>query len=455
MFRNTCIMIFASDGLKGARPIKVIATKRDRTYKIFANGNKGLLKSSGYYVDTLSGNYAVVKAGAFESKDHSRTSSSTILFHEFTHYLASNVSSMNLPYWYSEGLADFLSATQFPDNNTINYGLPLQYHLHNIQTMPWMSMEKLLKATHISHKKRRDRYRIYSQGWLLVHYLKTEPGQGPVLTQFLNLLANGTDIDQAFAQSFNMSYQELDKVLRRYARSKYFSYAKIPLKQSLSTANFTSKKLQPEEILFELGEFMLNSMNAQEEARVFFERVLEINPEYANAIAGIANIEMFDDLAKAKKLAEQAKSLDATSSWVSTVSGHVYSRFSRAAEDETDRIKYWNKAVRNFNHAINSDGINVEAISSAADLYFSAGRFDKARNLLEIAYEFAPTNYSLRRQLISVYSALGETQLMDKIVTQVETNHHMSDAALAAFENWISKIKAQSPSNNTDSGSSD
>jgi len=443
MFRKTYALIGSVALPEDARPIKVISVKRNATYKLLTANSEQLKNTVGFFNDTVSGFYAVIRAGKLESKSTARQTATSNLFHEYTHYLASSLSTVKLPYWYNEGLADYLGETKFPDPSNIKLGLPIEYHLYNLNQMRWKPIEEIFKATHISHKERNDRYRIYSQSWLTIHYLKNDTQRSKQLKQYLDLLHKGEQVDQAFQQSFGIEYAELDKQLKRYMLKRKYNYTQLVLKQPWNLQQIESTKLAPEDVLFELGEVLLNGRNALQQAELVFKRVLEIDPQHASALAGLANIYMFDDLELANTTIERAQNAQTDDPWVSTIAGHINARYAKDAVDESQKTHFWNKAVQNYNHAINSGGTNLEAISSAASLYFSSGRYQKAKELVEFAYSYAPSNFSLRQQMITAHFALGEIEAGEQIVQLVKRNNHMSEAGMANFDKWVTEVKSQ------------
>ena len=427
-----------------SRPVKVITVSHKDSYKMLVAGSENLKRTSGFFADQISGNYAVVYAGRADSKKTDRLTATSVLFHEYTHFLAASLSSVNLPYWYNEGFADYLSVVKFPDDTTISLGLPIEYHLNSLAAMRWRPIEEVLKATYVSHQDRKDRYRMYSQGWLMIHYMNVDSSRAKQLDNYLNLLANGADVDAAFQQAFSMPFAQLDKALKKYKQKRRFAYSKFILNKPWSLEGLKVEKLSTGDALYELGELLLNGRNDHPSAKALFERTLQLDPTHASALAGKANVLMFGELDKANEAIERAKALEDDNAWVSTISGHINARYARnAANNDEDYTRYWNLAVKDYNHAINAAGINLEALSSAAELYMSVGRWEKAKSLLEIAYSYAPSNYALKRQLIFVNLRLGNLDQAEKVIQSVKLNNHMSDQGMKWFDDWLEKQKEQ------------
>lgn len=415
------------------RPVKVYATKRESTYEFFRGNSKNLKNTSGFFSDRISGNYSAIRL-------YGNGSQLSTLFHEYTHYLNSNLSSENSPYWYNEGAAEYLEKTEFKDDRIILLGRPNMQHLANINHMRWMPLDKLLNTTHINSKNRNERYQIYSQGWLLVHYFESDSTRTTHKKKFLKLLLEGVKPNDAIEQSTGLSFSDFEKELKKYSRKRKFNYSKITLTSPLAVTDIPIRKLKQDEALYHIGEFALQVWGDFKLSKPFFEKAIEINPRNANALAGLANTYLGHDDVKMTELISKAKSIEPNNAWVATISGHLNSRRMKASTDDKQKIKYWNQAVRDYNIAINSGKINVEAITAAANLYFKKDRYKSALGLLETAYTLAPNNNSIRRRLIALYLASDEKDQAQNIANKVRRNHHLSDKGIDNFEKWYAKI---------------
>lgn len=417
------------------RPVKVYATKREATYNFFRGDSKSLKNTSGFFTDSISGNYSAVKLSRGGKKYQL-----SILFHEYTHYLGSNLSSANSPYWYSEGFAEYLGETEFKDDNTILFGKPNIHHLNNIDQMHWMPLETLLNTSHIDSKNRKERYKIYSQGWLLVHYFESSPTRIKHKQQFLKLLSEGVKPYDAIEQSTNLSFSDFEKELKKHSRQRRHYFSHINLSSPLDVNDIQIKKLSPDEALYQLGEFALQARGDFTLSKPFFEKAIDINPQNADAFAGLANTYLGRDDAKVSELIDKAKSIEPENPWVATISGHLNGNKMKKAKNTEEKEKFWNQAARDYNTAINSGKINVEAITSAALLYSYNREYKKSLELFEIAYDLAPNNHSIRLNLIVQYLANKKKDLADIIATKVRLNHHLSDQRIDEFEKWYSEL---------------
>ena len=417
------------------RPVTVIASKRDKTYKLLRGDSDVIKNSSGFFQDSLTGNFSAIKV----SKQRN-TFDLKILFHEYTHYAKANLVTNNSPFWYNEGFAEYMGQIEFKNDLVMNFGKPSPWHLHNINNTEWMPLEELLNATYIKSDEKERRYKIYSQGWLLTHYLSHNNKDRKVKWKLLSLLSEGVDPVDAIEQTTNNNFDDFENELRAYARKQKHSFQEIHLENPLDVNELSVVKLSKAEANYQIGEFILQARNNMDVARSFFEKAVEIDNQHVNAITGLANTYLGSDIEKMTRLIDQAKGIEPNNPWLATVSGHLNSWKMNIAEDEATRKEFWNKAARDYNVAINSSSLNVEAISAAASLYWNAKRYEKFLELTELTYLIAPSNYNIRTKLIAAYVTNNQLEKAEEIATLVRRNHHMSSEQLEKFEEWYKQI---------------
>ena len=247
------------------------------------------------------------------------------------------------------------------------------------------------------------------------------------------------NVESAVEAAFEMTIDELNLKLKRYLRGPIY-YTRITLKSPLKTEDITVRRLPPHEALYEVGEFLLQAGRSFKRSRPFFEKALELNPDYPDALAGLANTYLGQDTDRMEEYLSKARELQSNNPWVATIDGHMHLSLMRKAKDNAVKDKLWNKAAKSYNLAINSGEINVEAITSAASMYADRNRWDKYYELSSIAYAIAPSNYNVRTQLIHAAVQNDKLDIAENVAKQVRLNHHMSTANIERFETWLSDL---------------
>ncbi len=446
-FRTAFELFFGIKLSDNIRPVKVILTGNTDMDGFLAGGSSSVFRK-GYFVDSSIGNYAMVEdTDAISGNSTLTMSPRAILFHEYTHYLTANLSRANLPRWFSEGFADFMSETQFPNDKTIKFGVPIQRHLRNItewyENNNWVEAEDLFTTNNFSGHSMTRIWQTYAQGWLTVHYFMIDQERRPKLMRFLQLLVKGAPVDQAVASGFEMTYAELDAELKKYSRANKHNFGTATLDKSWDASELKVEKLQASETLYEVGEFMLSAHDLKAKSRPLFERSLELDDTNPDSYAALAKTYLTDDLAMSTNLIEKAKAEGLKSPWLTTMSGHVNARRLVNSKDNTSKENFRKLAIENYQDAINSQKVNVEAELAIVALYAQEGNWQQAKQVAEAAFLHAPSNEAVRRRLLMTYLATGQEDYANRVVSLIKNNQHWSADSEKAFDEWLVKLRAR------------
>lgn len=443
-FRQFIAIVTSANDELQIRPITIFATKRGSSFDFFSNEKNSLRKMSGFFSDTLPATYAVVKLRG----RHLARNNLQMYYHEYVHYLAATSTSYDLPYWFSEGFAEFLASIEFIGENKVNYGKPIQHHLQYIHNSRWVPVAEILAERRGEHKDLKRIRKTYSQGYYLTHYFYADDQRRKNLLEFINLRNDGMELEEAAERALGMSLDALNDEVRQYVNApKKMRYLSITLAKSLKLEDFSVEELTPETLLTELAIFALRSHHGYDKADRWLRHALTINPEYAPALAGLAQTHLPKDIQQAKTYIDQAQALAPNDPYVATVKGHIYSGLfkftSTEADEQATKTDYWTQAVRAYNQAINSGTINVEALVGASDLYYGRQSSDKIVELLQFAYQFAPNNGEVKQRF--VWGLLHNQQFEDAdyIADVIRNNPHHTDESLANFEKWFQTTKAK------------
>lgn len=143
-----------------------------------------------------------------------------VLLHEYVHWFQYVGGPRNIPLWYREGFAEYVSSSR-KTKNGMQLGDVLAARLPSLHRRKWYSLSTLLAATETP--SRGDVF--YGQSWLLTHMLYAEQDLANNRAKFINLLATGVAPEEASLQAFNVELPELGKRLRRYFRAgKLYAY---------------------------------------------------------------------------------------------------------------------------------------------------------------------------------------------------------------------------------------
>jgi len=207
-----------------------------------------------------------------------------IVFHEYTHCLV-HQNFPELPTWLDEGIADFYGATQVRTKDVFLGRVPLGY-IRALQGVR-MPMEELLTVTHDSpHYQEGSKATVfYAQSWALVHHLfiDEQARKADLFGHFLQALEREPDSFSAARVGFG-DLKKLEGEVARYGTKSLFGFWTLPLKVTLTAADFQVRPVGEAEALAVRAEFLLHS-GQTEAAAALAEQAKGLAPRHAAAQA--------------------------------------------------------------------------------------------------------------------------------------------------------------------------
>lgn len=313
-----------------------------------------------------------------EGEDIDRT-----VYHELTHHFARNTAS-SLPLWFSEGLADFYSTFK-TSGDEVHIGRPVTEHVQ------WLRNEKLIPLSELfnvtvdspAYNEEDRRGVFYAQSWALVHYLmKGSPERKASLGRFLDLLAAGKAVDAAFAESFKLTYAEVEKELRAYVHRYTFSYTKYSLSDSKVRNPERPVPMTRDALLYELGHLYAWTGNQEVASRFLLQLYAEAGraeeaSRLLNVVARGSDGQMvkhakealnFADVRKAEALARSGKNDEAIAlagSLLARTTEAQLKEYLRTFIAELREMEATKKAIDALDRAISSanSGKHAEALA--------------------------------------------------------------------------------------------
>jgi hypothetical protein len=138
-----------------------------------------------------------------------------ILFHEYVHHLMAQHSDAAYPLWYSEGFAEYYAMTDLDADGAARTGAAAPHRLAALEDGHWLPIGQLLAARGPADLDGQE-LMFYSQSWLLVHYLASEPARHGQLERYLLAINRGSTSEAAAIEAFG-PLGALEDALRDYA----------------------------------------------------------------------------------------------------------------------------------------------------------------------------------------------------------------------------------------------
>ncbi len=157
----------------------------------------------------------------FETLD--RAATMVTLFHEAFHHFTSLMVPSSLPYWYNEGMADYMGAIEVADGKVVKKAMVLRDPAAVARLMA--ESGNLFPFETLMNQTPREFYSAgaslrYSESWSIVHFLH-EASAGkhkPLIQAYFNELRYGKTPRQAYDSVFKEKAGALESEWKEYAR---------------------------------------------------------------------------------------------------------------------------------------------------------------------------------------------------------------------------------------------
>ena len=184
----------------------------------------------GFYQGRASGSVAFTPARGSTGDERSRDEPRIVLFHEYAHHLLLGNYDAAYPAWFSEGYAEFLSTVRF-DKDVFWIGAPAQHRAYTLHMGAALPAEQLFAANMRTMSKEQIAS-LYARGWLLTHYIETDPtrrGQFGVYLAALNAGKPSVEAARAAFGDLRQLDREMDKRMNAATLPAYrISNDKLP-----------------------------------------------------------------------------------------------------------------------------------------------------------------------------------------------------------------------------------
>jgi hypothetical protein len=171
---------------------------------------------AGFYIPETETSFAVVHRG--KKDDLFDLSGQEVLFHEYAHHFMFRHFTTAYPAWFTEGFAEFVATATIAPDGHWTLGKPARYRTRDLVTDSPLPVEKLLDSK-ISKLRGGEIFQFYARSWLLAHMLYTQPQYAGKLSQYAQLVTNGTPSLEAAKTAFG-DLKALDKTLQSYVSAK-------------------------------------------------------------------------------------------------------------------------------------------------------------------------------------------------------------------------------------------
>ena len=376
-------------------PLRIVAMRRGRDFReVFAAKKMAGFMQSGLERHTL----------AF-GPDPGTGAITETAFHEYTHYLMRSRQGLNIPVWYEEGFASFLSTMRFSDTAVTIGAAPLQnFRRLNVRKL---SVAELVGERHSLNWGRHDLTRLYAKAWLFVHMLELGDAVGlPPYRERLPRLLALTDAGVAAPQALHLALgagpAALERQVRRYGGRRALPTRRLAI-ETRPTESFAPHCLTALEAAYELGAAAA-ARNPAFAARRLTE-VVAAQPRHADAWAALSGARQ--NLAEARQAARRALAVDASHVLANTRMAEL--KVAECRGMGTDEcLDVWEASARHYRRALDGRADAVDAAYGLGVVYLNTGQAGNAVNYLRVAWRRAPWAPRVNFYLGEAYRLTGD-----------------------------------------------
>ena len=326
-------------------------------------------------------------------------------FHEYTHYLMRSRQGLNIPVWYEEGFASFLSTMRF-SNTAVTIG---EAPLHNFRrlNMRKLSVAELVGERHSLNWGRHDLTRLYAKAWLFVHMLELGEAAGlppyrERLPRLLALTDAGVAAPQALHLALGIGPAALERQVRRYAGRRALPTRRLAI-ETRPAESFVPHCLTALEAAYELGVAAAARNPAFAMQRL--DEVVAAQPRHADAWAALSRARQ--DLAAARQAAQRALAVDASHVLANTRMAEL--KVAECRGMGTDEcLDVWEASARYYRRALDGRADAVDAAYGLGVVYLNTGQAGNAVNYLRVAWRRAPWAPRVNFYLGEAYRLTGD-----------------------------------------------
>jgi tetratricopeptide (TPR) repeat protein len=453
-FREAFLRLLSVDHFDSSVPLTVVVFKDDAAYRPFEPVYSGQPAGvAGFFQSSPDVDYITLSV----DRRHVRKADA-LAFHEYVHLLVRN-SFGNAPLWFNEGLAEYYSTFEISDGNRkVTLGKPISTRVQTLRERELIPLDTLLRVDDYSpyYTEQGKRSHFYSQSWALVHYLLSGERRLQLPT-YLELLAKGMNVEDAFRQAFRADFATIENELRAYISLGKYPRQVIKFDRRLEfDTQFESATLKEAEAQFYLGDLLLHT-NRLDEAAAYLQKAVALDPNLAIAHASLGVLRMrqnnFDD---AKKHLAQA------SANTGNYLVHYYHAYALSRQGwGTDRFVeayYGNETAQQMRAELKKA---IEQAPNFAEAYRLLAfvnlvrdeNLDESISLLKKAITLSPRRQDFGLLLAQVYLRREEfdaaRKILDPLASRGATSQVRAQAqglltAVAEREEYLARVKALS-----------
>ncbi len=437
-FRAVLGEFFQISRMSSPRPTRIFMFRNDaefQPYKPSAGGSPANV--AGFFLSQEDANYVAMRADPGQNPLQ-------IIYHEFVHYVLDN-NMTSIPAWFNEGAAECYSTFK-ADDKSAEIGLPMDSNRRRIDPHEMLPLRDLFSITPQT-REYHDEWRMeifYAESWVVTHYLLWgNPQRRGEITIFLDRLAKGDGLDDAFKTAFRTTYDGLQEEVTQYLGRGRFPYVVATFKDlKVDTAARTIPLSRPD-LLYHLGDLLAHVAHDDPERageiEAHFREALRLDASHAASHAGLGSLDAAQHRT-ADAQAEYEKALTLNPNDATTC--YLYARFllqhlepvpAQAGPPAEGVPPAVQRARELLGRVIEKQPTFAEAyIQDGLSYFYSNGSGAEGIAMLEKARRMLPARMDVVTNLISLHLNAGDRrkagELADYVLSRANDPDRLQEA---------------------------
>lgn len=290
-FREAFRLLFSKTKLSASIPTNVVVFKSANAYKPFkprrADG-KADTGIAGYFQAGEDVNYITLSTEGDDADTFGT------IFHEYVHFIINtNFGKSDVPPWFNEGLAEYYQTFAMDGDIEAKLGLAQFNHISLLKENRLIPLETFFKIsnTQLHQNGNHSRSIFYAQAWAFVHYfVANQKTEG--MAKFLALSLDGVPEEKAFQDAFNMTYQQMEKEIRKYIGRSTYQYMIYTFRNKIAPDNeMQTTQLSEAGANAYLGDLLYHT-HRYDDAEPYLNAALSLEPDssMANTTFGMVRL---------------------------------------------------------------------------------------------------------------------------------------------------------------------
>lgn len=336
-------------------------------------------------------------------------------FHEYTHYLLRSRATLNLPVWYEEGLASYLSTLDMDPQGIVTVGRGPTALLRFVVKQPELALEDVIAERFRLDWQRHDLSSVYALAWGIVrfiHHASRPDGTryAEQLGAMLDAIDRGASSSDAMREHLGIEPSELQGLMRDYYAGRSdntLSVFKFPAGDyDMPVFDRTClDALEARQVLADAVGF-----NRPDLAAELYEDILARQPRHVGALLGSSRVGT--DAATRDQAARQAYAEAPGDPDVNLRMAQLAvapcEEGEEGMEGGADCVRDWDAAKSFYRTALGPDRDRADAAFGLGMLYLRDGEPGQAMEYLALAYARAPWSPRVNYYLGEALAMLGD-----------------------------------------------